>query len=146
MKNLLLNLIIFITVLLGSNYWRIWNKLGPSIVKDIFQRIKGKKGKLAKIKDREIEKFLKKLNYQDFYVLKSSTAFGMAHPLSKEVIVSSKIYESGNFNLIKYALAHEIAHKKQGNTKAGVIFFFSSTLIWFIAEYFFISLFGQLLF
>lgn len=123
MKSIILNFAIFVVVLFGSNYWHLWYKLGPSILKDILNRIRGKKEKLAKIRNPKIEKFLKKLNYQDFYVIKSPIAFGMAHPLSKEVVISSKIYESGNFNLIKYVLAHEIAHKRQRNTRIGIIYF-----------------------
>lgn len=132
MKNFFLNLTIFIVALFGSNYWHLWYKLGPSIAKDILKRIRGKKEKLIKIKNPQIEKFLEKLNYKDFYVIKSPIAFGMAHPFSKEVIISSKIYESGNFNLIKYVLAHEIAHKRQGNTRVGVIYFIFCLVCFFL--------------
>jgi Zn-dependent protease with chaperone function len=103
-------------------YWHLWYKLGPSLAKELLNRAKGKKRKI-KIKNSEIEKFLKELDYEHFYVIESEVAYGMAHPLNKEVLISSKIYDSGNTNLIKYVLAHEVAHKRQGNTKGGVVYF-----------------------
>lgn len=136
MKSLFFKLLVFIVILFGGNYWHLWYKLGPSIIKDILKRITGKKEKKIRVKNPKIEKFLGQLNYRNFYIIESPIAFGMAHPFSKDVVVSSKIYNSSNFNLLKYVLAHEIAHKKQGNTKTGVIFFLLAILTLVMAEYF----------
>lgn len=117
------NVSLFIFVALTTVYWHLWYKLGPSMVRDILKRTGGGKRQIEH-KNSAIEGFLGKLNYKNFYVIDSPIAFGMAQPLSKSVLVSSKIWDSGNINLIKYVLAHETAHKKQGNTKFGVVFFF----------------------
>lgn len=122
MGTFILTFFLFNFVLFASIYWHLWYKLGPSIVKDIFKRLVERKEKIGKV-DPEIRKFLKKMNYPHFYVIESSLGYGMAHPFSKEVVISSKICETKNLNLIKYVLAHEIAHKRQGNTKIGVIYF-----------------------
>lgn len=122
MINLLLNLGLFTFVMFTTVYWHLWYKLEPSILRDILKRIMGKKRRIES-KNSEIEKFLEDLDYRHFYVIESSIAYGMAHPFSREVIISSKIYDTGNINLIKYVLTHEIAHKRQNNTKIGVIFF-----------------------
>lgn len=123
MVNLLLSFGFFVFIMFATAYWQLWFKLGPSILKDIFKRMFGKGKNKVEVKNPEIATFLEKLNYRYFYIIDSKITYGLAHPFSKEVVVSSKIYNSGNTNLIKYVLAHEVAHKRQHNTKIGVIFF-----------------------
>jgi len=95
-------------------YWPMWFKLGPSVARYLVQKISGKKRKIKKFFDPEAEKFLTKLGYSfsKLMIVDSPKAFGMALPTGK-VVISSKIYQSENLNLIKYIIIHEIAHMGQ---------------------------------
>lgn len=122
MKKIIIETFFYFLLILTFTYWHLWYKLGPSIIKNLFKRITGKEVKEKEVYQPQIEKFLKKLNYKNFTVVESPVAFGVAF-LTNTVVVSSKIYEAQNLNLIKYVITHEVAHLRLNQRRKFVVIY-----------------------
>lgn len=73
------------------------------------------------INELDLQNFLKKLtgSHLKIWVVDSPVAFGSATPF----LISSKVYRSGNNNLIKYVLTHEFSHKKLRHAQYWLVYF-----------------------
>lgn len=123
MKTIVIETVAYFLLTLVFTSWHLGYRLGPSLIKHLFKRIFGRGAKARIVNNPAIGKFLQKLNYKHFTVVESPVAFGVAFP-TNTVVVSSKIYETQNLNLIKYVLAHEVAHLRLNQRKKWVVFYF----------------------
>lgn len=122
MKKIIIETIFYFLFTFTFIYWHLWYKLCPSIIKHLSKKISGQGTKAKIVHNPVIGRFLKKLKYKNFTVVESPVAFGVAFP-TNTVVVSSKIYETQNLNLIKYVLAHEVAHLRLNQRRKWVVFY-----------------------